>query len=482
MSDDADKIAGETSGREQPVEYIHFPATNTPSANAQGEGVDASAQAPEAKIAPFAPVHVEAPQRAIDAVRDDLSALALGNLRGAFILVLLSFHSAIAYLGFVKAPLVPFDQPPFAWRAFPIVDSHRFVGFDILCAWQDTYLMALMFFVSGLFAWPSLTRKGSARFLGDRLQRLGAPFVFGAAVVMPIALYPAYRVSAIDPSVAGYLHSYLALPFLPNGPMWFLWLLFVITLAPVALHSLAPGAIAFLGRLSASAATRPGRYFAGLTVALALAYVPLALAFTPWNWVDHGPFSFQLSRPLIYSVYYLTGFGVGVHGRNRGLLDPDGALGRRWKIWGLRALISLSLWMGLTGWSLNQSPPVPLALEIAADLSYALAGATSFYFIMALCLRFGAVRVRWLEGLSNNAMGVYVIHYAPVVWLQYLLMDVQLIAVAKAAIVLGGALACSLAATRALRSFPLGARLIGQVGAGPGDHWKQQPTPRVLES
>ena len=236
--------------------------------------------------------------------------------------------------------------------------------------------------------------------------------------------------------------------------MWFLWLLFVITLAPVALHSLAPGAIAFLGRLSASAATRPGRYFAGLTVALALAYVPLALAFTPWNWVDHGPFSFQLSRPLIYSVYYLTGFGVGVHGRNRGLLDPDGALGRRWKIWGLRALISLSLWMGLTGWSLNQSPPVPLALEIAADLSYALAGATSFYFIMALCLRFGAVRVRWLEGLSNNAMGVYVIHYAPVVWLQYLLMDVQLIAVAKAAIVLGGALACSLAATRALRSFP----------------------------
>jgi hypothetical protein len=36
-----------------------------------------------------------------------------------------------------------------------MVDSHRWFGFDIFCAWQDVYLMALMFFLSALFARPS---------------------------------------------------------------------------------------------------------------------------------------------------------------------------------------------------------------------------------------------------------------------------------------------------------------------------------------
>jgi hypothetical protein len=39
------------------------------------------------------------------------------------------------------------------------------------------------------------------------------PFAFALVVVMPIALYPVYRMSAIDPSVADYVRHYLALPF-----------------------------------------------------------------------------------------------------------------------------------------------------------------------------------------------------------------------------------------------------------------------------
>jgi hypothetical protein len=147
-----------------------------------------------------------------------------------------------------------------------------------------------MFFLSALFAWPSLARKGSRRFLADRTLRLGAPFVFGVTVVAPIALYPAYRNIAVDPSLIAFGRSLLALPFWPNGPMWFLWLLLALTFAPAALHRFAPQWAAFLGHLSSDAAARPGRYFVGLTTVAALAYVPLAIAFTPWNWAEHGPF------------------------------------------------------------------------------------------------------------------------------------------------------------------------------------------------
>ena len=34
---------------------------------------------------------------------------------------------------------------------FPIVDTQRWLGFDIFCGFQDVYLMSLMFFLSGLF-------------------------------------------------------------------------------------------------------------------------------------------------------------------------------------------------------------------------------------------------------------------------------------------------------------------------------------------
>ena len=47
--------------------------------------------------------------------------------------------------------------------------------------------MSLMFFLSGLFVWPSLTRKGSWTFLWDRIVRLGLPLVLGGLRLMPIA-------------------------------------------------------------------------------------------------------------------------------------------------------------------------------------------------------------------------------------------------------------------------------------------------------
>ena len=216
------------------------------------------------------------------------ASLALDNLRGIVILIVLGFHSALAYVSRVKAPTADFHSPPYDWRAFPIVDSHRFFGFDLFCAWQDVYLMALMFFLSGLFVWPSLMRKKGWAFARDRVLRLGIPYAFGIAIVIPIAIYPAYRITAVDPSVLAYWHALLALPFWPNGPLWFLWQLLVLNIIAGIVHWIAPQVLRTLGRWSAAANSRVGWYFVALLAASALAYVPLALAFTPWNWSNSG--------------------------------------------------------------------------------------------------------------------------------------------------------------------------------------------------
>jgi hypothetical protein len=79
-------------------------------------------------------------------------ALALNNLRTFAIVIVLAVHSFVAYLASSPASSFRFDDPPFRWRSIPIVDSDRWLGFDIFCAHQDSYLIALLFFLSGLFA------------------------------------------------------------------------------------------------------------------------------------------------------------------------------------------------------------------------------------------------------------------------------------------------------------------------------------------
>lgn len=385
--------------------------------------------------------------------------MALYNLRGIVILIVLGFHSVLAYVSWVSPPAVPFDSPPYNWRAFPIVDVQCFFGFDLMCAWQDVYLMSLMFFLSGLFVWPSLQRKGAFSFVRERALRLGVPYAFGIAVVIPIAVYPAYRVTAMDPGIAGYWRALLALPFWPNGPLWFLWQLLALNLIAALVFSIAPDLARSLGRWSALARSRCVAYFAALLAVSALAYVPLALIFTPWAWSDTGLFAVQFCRPLNYAVCFFAGVGVGVEGIDRGLIAVDGVLARHWARWLTAALAALALWMGLTALTLQADAPT--GIDIAAYLAYVPACAAGCFLLIAVALRFAAKRLVVLGRLGADAYGLYLFHYLFVVWLQYLFLAVPLSALLKATIVFALTLVLTWITVGAVERIPLGARLIG---------------------
>jgi len=387
------------------------------------------------------------------------SSLALDNLRAVVILIVLSFHAVLAYVQWIPASRPGFDDPPYGWRAFPILDNERWFGFDLFCAWQDVYLMSLMFLLSGLFISPSLARKQNWGFVRDRLLRLGVPYLFGLVVLIPIAFYPTYLVTATDPSVSAYLQHYLALPFVPNGQLWFLWQLLALNIFVAGLNRAAPNALKTLGRWSVTAGQRPAVYFAVLVAVSIVAYVPLALAFTPWRWNDSGPVSVQFCRPLLYAVYFFAGVGIGAGGIDRGLVTIDGALARRWLLWLAAALLSLFLWMGVTALTLDG--PVPLIIDIASGVSFALACAAGCFFFIASSLRFGLKRSRMLGSLSANAYSLYLVHYDYVVWLQYALLGSTLFAVVKGAIVFAATLILSWTTILTVRRVPLGARLIG---------------------
>jgi peptidoglycan/LPS O-acetylase OafA/YrhL len=395
------------------------------------------------------------------------ASLAIDNLRAVVILLVLAFHSVLAYLNYLPPHPFAFDQPPFLWRSFPIVDSQRWMGFVLFCAWLDVFLMSFFFLLSGLFVWPSLSRKGAWTFLSDRLLRIGVPFLLVASLLMPVTHYPTYLQSATEPGIAAYWRHWLALPLWPCGPMWFLWLLLLWDVAAAGLYALLAQHREAVLRLSTYARQHPARFLAGFMLASVLAYVPLALIFGPSEWFHRGPFAFQLSRPLHYVLYFFAGAAIGACGIERGLLAADGPLARHWAAWLAAAIGSFALWLAVMSQIVADPMGAPILWQIAAAVSFLLACFASCFFTLGGAVRFAQFRTSLFDSLKDNAYGMYLIHYLFIVWLQFAMLAPDLPAILKAAVVFAGTLALSWTATAALRQVSAVAQIIGEARRAP---------------
>ncbi len=384
------------------------------------------------------------------------TSLALNNLRAYAILIVLAFHSSIAYVSNQPAAPLPFDVAPYGWIANPIVDSDRWLGLDLFCAFQFLYMMQLMFFLSGLFAWPSLKRKGGAAFLFDRFLRLGVPFALGACFLMPLAYYAVYRETAVDPSWSAYWVHLTALPFWPAGPLWFLWILLLFNVAAVVVFWLVPRAVDLLARPSTGAS--PNRLLVALMAVSAVAALVLAAVVSPWKWIDYGPFSFQPFLLPQFAVYFGFGLVVGAYGLDRCPFTSEGVLAKCWGRWLSGTLAAFALWLTLSalifaGWKIP-------GLQVGADLAQVAFAATTCFAASAIFLRFAAKDWPILDSISENAYGIYLFHYVFVLWTQFVLLGIRMPAIAKCVIVFGVAVALSWAATAVLCTVPFGARII----------------------
>jgi peptidoglycan/LPS O-acetylase OafA/YrhL len=395
------------------------------------------------------------------------ASLAIDNLRAVVIVLVLAFHSVLAYLSFLPPHPFAFDVPPYLWRSFPIVDAARSIGFDLFCAWLDVFLMSFFFMLSGLFVWPSLERKGASTFLSDRLLRIGVPFLLVAFLLMPVAHYPTYLQTATDPSIGAFWRHWLALPFWPAGPMWFLWPLLLWDVFAVGLYPLLARHRDKVLRLSTYARRQPGRFLAGFVLLSLIAYVPLALVFGPSAWAHRGPFSLQLSRPLHYVLYFFAGVVIGACGIERGLLSADGPLVRRWVAWLAAATVSFALWLAAMSQIIADPTGSPIYWRMAAALTFVLACFASCFFAFGAALRFAQFRAQICDSLKNNAYGMYLVHYLFIVWLQFAMLTMSLPAVMKAALAFAGTMGLSWAASAGLRRIPAVGNIIGDSRRAP---------------
>src|SRR5207253_5881263 len=140
--------------------------------------------------------------------------LSLDRARTFLTLVVLLHHAVIPY------------------TYFGHTDPKYFFGFDMIVLATDSFFMAMFFFLSGLFAWSGIARKGARSYLADRLLRLGLPFVICAFTVIPLAYYAISLRHHPEIGFSEYWGNIVTKGPRPSGPIWFLSVRFA--LVPVA--------------------------------------------------------------------------------------------------------------------------------------------------------------------------------------------------------------------------------------------------------
>src|SRR6202034_3306746 len=99
---------------------------------------------------------------------------------------------------------------------------------------------------------------------------------------------------------------------------------------------------------------------------------------------------------------------------------------RRWPAWLAATIVSYGFIIGLIYIKHSVLPDVnhqPFWWELAYALAFVTYGVAQTFNVVALFLRFDNEGTSILDPLRDSAYGIYLIHYVPVLWLQYALYD-----------------------------------------------------------
>jgi Acyltransferase family len=152
----------------------------------------------------------------------------LDNLKMLLVAVIIAGHGALAY-GSLE-------------NAWPYQDVQEVqlgavsdISLSMVVIPAALFSMGLFFLISGLVTPGSVSRKGPRRFARDRLIRLGVPLAVWTLLIWPGAIWAAHLAAGDARSFWWQLTH--ASPVLDTGPMWFVEVLLLFSLAYAAWRS-----------------------------------------------------------------------------------------------------------------------------------------------------------------------------------------------------------------------------------------------------
>lgn len=371
--------------------------------------------------------------------------VGLDRGRTFLMLIVLLHHSVIAY------------------TYFGHTDPKSWIGFDIIVLATDSFFMAMFFFLSGLFVWPSLAHKEPQVFLRNRLLRLGLPFAVAVLTIMPVAYYAIELRRNPGTSFAVFWWKTVTVGPWPSGPVWFIWVLLSFDLTAGLLFRLSPRLVDPINRLALRGYERPTEFFIVILAATAILYIPLRVYFGAGRWFEVGPLSLQASRALLYPAYFIIGAGAGATNLDRGLLSPDGRLAKSRCSWIVATLVPYCLlWLLIYIKRAILGNPVwlPDLYEVSYGLFFVTFSAAILFAILGYFVRFKRSGFSVLDWMQAHAYGMFLVHYPIVLWIQYWLFDSRIPAIAKGLTTFVFTVLLSWGLTAVLRTIPGAKRVL----------------------
>ncbi len=275
------------------------------------------------------------------------------------------------------------------------------IPMELLAVINQSFFMGLFFFLSAYFIPGSYNRKGVARFVTDRLVRLGIPLVFYSFVLSPVVIYLAYYF--------GQGHHITFIQFLGGfhdlidfGVLWFVAALLLFTLVYVLWRMVSKK------YPSKSLKTPSPGMILGFAAAVGMVSFLVRIIF-PIGWILH-PVGFQLA----YFSQYVALFILGLVASENNWLErfPFGK-GKRFARYSLRLLLFLAIIFVL-----EKVAGTPQAWLIGGfhwqQLLYAVWEQLQGFSIIVALLTVGK---KWwnkssalLGKLARNAFAVYIFH------------------------------------------------------------------------
>ena len=145
--------------------------------------------------------------------------LYIDNLRLLMIILVVMVHLGVTYSGIGSWYFMDTHK----------LDTASYVFFGLFQSFTQAYFMGFLFLISGYFVAKSYDRKGSRKFIKDRLIRLGIPTLIFMLVIHPFCVYVLLAGTWKRPMFFQYyFHYIISFDFLgSSGPLWFAFALLI---------------------------------------------------------------------------------------------------------------------------------------------------------------------------------------------------------------------------------------------------------------
>lgn len=276
---------------------------------------------------------------------------------------------------------------------FPLI-----IPMSMYIATNQAFFMGLFFLISSFFLLPSLNRKGTTRFVKERLIRLGIPLVVFYFLLAPITSFIRDKyIYDVNATILSYITNS---DFWGFGPMWFVEALLLFTF------------LFFLVRLfvvnrKVKFPTTSKIILFALTIAILQFFLRIWI---PVRWaIPHT------NLRVAFFIQYAALFIIGIIAYQNHWFDSIGIkISWRWFVLAQVLVFVIFPLLYISGGGINQGEGKFLGGFYWQSFAYCLweqfVAVSMIYGILGIFKEYSNRQTKLLKKLSDSAYGVYVFH------------------------------------------------------------------------